>query len=173
MNQPRRRDVILLMIAPPASTNTLIMDRAFERHLDKNKFTKLNHTKVSNQFPYGLPYMNIIHREIVSALIFSKDGGVYTDCWHIPGGGIEEGENKVDALIREIKEETGINISPYKIELADDKGSGESETFWEATHERVVCKMQFYVSNAHHELRVAFIGLNTFLRFIFSVSIIA
>lgn len=38
-------------------------------------------------------------------------GGVYTDCWHIPGGGIEEGEDKNSALMREVKEETGIDIS--------------------------------------------------------------
>ena len=50
--------------------------------------------------------MNEICRDIVSALIWSKDeklflgrkhpekGGVYADCWHIPGGGIDEGEDK-------------------------------------------------------------------------------
>lgn len=82
--------------------------------------------------------MRKIKRDIVAALIFSKDnklfqgmkdpehGGVYSDCWHIPGGGIDEGEDKEKALIREIKEETGIDISNYIIELIDDKGMGES-----------------------------------------------
>lgn len=48
--------------------------------------------------------MRKINRIIVAALIFSKDGkllmgtkdprrgGVYSDCWHLPGGGVEEGE---------------------------------------------------------------------------------
>jgi ADP-ribose pyrophosphatase YjhB (NUDIX family) len=51
-----------------------------------------------------------IQRDIVSALIFAKDGklfqgmkeprkgGVYSDCWHIPGGGVEEDESKEEAL---------------------------------------------------------------------------
>ena len=83
--------------------------------------------------------MKTLKRDIVSALIISKDrklfqgkkdpqkGGVYSDCWHIPGGGIEEGESKIDAIKREVLEETGIDIENYKIELVDDKGSGESE----------------------------------------------
>lgn len=101
--------------------------------------------------------MRIIQREIVSALIFSrdnklfqgkknpKDQGVYSDCWHIPGGGVEAGEDKITALIREIKEETGIDISSYPIELIDDQGNGESETLWKPTNEKVLCKMHFNV----------------------------
>jgi 8-oxo-dGTP pyrophosphatase MutT (NUDIX family) len=54
--------------------------------------------------------MRAIHRDIVSALIFAKDGkllmgkkesdggGVYADCWHIPGGGIDEGEDQIKAF---------------------------------------------------------------------------
>jgi len=101
--------------------------------------------------------MREIYRDIVSALIFSKDGklfqgmkdptkgGVYADCWHIPGGGIEANEDKVSALIREINEEVGIDIAPYPIALADDKGEGESEKVIKETGERVLCKMKFYV----------------------------
>ena len=101
--------------------------------------------------------MRTIHREIVSALIFSKDGklfqgmknpkdgGVYTDCWHIPGGGIDEGEDKISALVREVQEETGIVVSLEKVELVDDKGHGESEKTLKETGERVLCKMKFNV----------------------------
>lgn len=101
--------------------------------------------------------MRKIKRDIVSALIFSKDGklfqgkkdealgGVYCDCWHIPGGGIDEGENKIEALIREIKEETGIDISRYNIELVDNEGKGESEKVLKDTKEKVCCKMTFNV----------------------------
>lgn len=101
--------------------------------------------------------MREITREIVSALIFSKDGklfqgmkaenkgGVYSDCWHIPGGGIDEGENKIQALIREIMEETGIDITPYKIELIDDTGKGVSEKILKPTGEKVLCNMRFNV----------------------------
>ena len=32
------------------------------------------------------------------------------DIWMVPGGGIEEGENAVEAGIREVREETGLDI---------------------------------------------------------------
>lgn len=100
--------------------------------------------------------MREIERDIVSALIFSKDGklfrgmkdekkgGVYSDCWHLPGGGVDSGENKEDALKREVKEETGIDISNYKVNLIDDAGRGESKKTL-PTGEEVLCKMKFYV----------------------------
>lgn len=99
--------------------------------------------------------MKQIQRDIVSALLISKDnklfqgrkdptkGGVYNDCWHIPGGGIDEGEDKLTALQREILEETGVNISQYNIELIDDIGKGES--IKTNNNEQVLCKMSFYV----------------------------
>ncbi len=99
--------------------------------------------------------MKKIHRNIVSALIISKDGrllmgmkdpsngGVYVDCWHIPGGGIEEGEDHIQALIREIKEEVGIDITSSKIELVDDLGSGISTRH--KNGEEVECHMKFNV----------------------------
>lgn len=101
--------------------------------------------------------MKILHRPIVSALIFSKDhkllmgmkdpnsGGVYADCWHIPGGGVDEGESQLEALRREVLEEVGIDISKATITLADDQGGGEAEKTLKETGERVLCKMQFNV----------------------------
>jgi 8-oxo-dGTP pyrophosphatase MutT (NUDIX family) len=101
--------------------------------------------------------MKTINRDIVSAVIVSKDGkifqgrknpkmgGVYADCWHIPGGGIKDGETKEQALIREIKEETGIDISKYKVALIDDVGEGESEKILSETGEKVLCRMKFFV----------------------------
>lgn len=101
--------------------------------------------------------MRAIQRDIVSALIFSKDGkllmgmkdpdsgGVYADCWHIPGGGVDEGETKDRALRREMLEEVGIDIAGCKVTLADDQGSGETEKTLKDTAEKVMCHMQFYV----------------------------
>jgi 8-oxo-dGTP pyrophosphatase MutT (NUDIX family) len=101
--------------------------------------------------------MRTIKRIIVSALIFSKEGklfmgqkdstggGVYSDCWHIPGGGVDERETKGIALIREIKEEVGINISQEKIELVDDQGTGTTEKLLKDTGEKVLCEMEFNV----------------------------
>lgn len=98
--------------------------------------------------------MREIERTIVSALIFSKDGkllmgkkdpakgGVYSDCWHIPGGGIDEGENLEQALQREIKEEVGIDVSPYHPVLIPEKDHGAAEKTL-SSGEKVLCKMEF------------------------------
>lgn len=45
------------------------------------------------------------------ALVYSKRDNYYK----FPGGGIESGENKIDALIREVKEETGLVVIPDTI----------------------------------------------------------
>ncbi|MEI6040123.1 MAG: NUDIX hydrolase [Candidatus Berkelbacteria bacterium] len=98
--------------------------------------------------------MRKINREIVSAVIISKDnkiyfakytrpGGVYADCWHIPGGGIEEGEDQITALKREITEETGINITNAKIKFIDGEEFGDSEKTLRDTGETVLCHMHF------------------------------
>ena len=101
--------------------------------------------------------MRTLKRDTVAALIFSRDGklfqgmkgpkegGVYADCWHTPGGGINDGENKVSALKREVFEETGIDISGYPIELVDDKEHGASEKTLKDTGEKVLCEMTFNV----------------------------
>ena len=101
--------------------------------------------------------MRTIHRDIVAGLVVSKDGkflfgmkdpdggGVYADCWHTPGGGIEEGETQLQALAREMREEMNIDTSRAKVTLLDNKGVGESEKTLKDTGEVVKVKMKFYV----------------------------
>jgi nucleoside triphosphatase len=116
--------------------------------------------------------MKTIYRQIAAVLIYSADqkifmgrkdpksGGVYADCWHIPGGGVEAGETLQDAAAREVCEETGIDIEGLPLTLIDDTGTGESQKVVDG--EEVLCKMSFTVfkvqllhdsNNIHIELK--------------------
>ena len=98
--------------------------------------------------------MRTIQRDIVGAFIFSNDsklllgksikGGVYPDCWIVPGGGVDPGETKIEAIKRETLEETGINISKADIEKIDGALSGQSEKVLRETGEKVLVEMKFY-----------------------------
>jgi 8-oxo-dGTP pyrophosphatase MutT (NUDIX family) len=115
--------------------------------------------------------MRTIERDIVSALVFSSDGklllgkkdphggGVYADCWHIPGGGIDDDESQLGALRRELLEETGIDTGICTVTLADDKGTGESEKTLKENGETVLCHMRFYVYRVEVPLRADIIPL--------------
>ena len=98
--------------------------------------------------------MRTIERNIVGAFIFSSDnkvllgqsitGGVYPDQWVVPGGGIEDGETNLEAVIREVQEEVGIDISNAQIEEIEGVSAGQSEKTLRDSGERVLVDMTFY-----------------------------
>ena len=49
------------------------------------------------------------------ALFIKKARGPYTGKWDLPGGGFEFGESPEETLKREIKEETGLDVSSYRL----------------------------------------------------------
>ena len=97
--------------------------------------------------------MRTIKRDIVGAFIISADQklllgksnrATYEGMWLVPGGGIEAGESTEEALIRELKEETGIDIMQAKIESLALRHNGTSEKILKETGERVIGVYDFF-----------------------------
>ncbi len=97
--------------------------------------------------------MRTMNRDIVGGFIFSADGkvllgknrkgGVYEGSYVVPGGGVEAGETKEQALAREMLEDTGSDIAIGVIDEIN-VSSGEAEKTLRDTGERVLVKMIFY-----------------------------
>ncbi|MGE0003791.1 MAG: NUDIX hydrolase, partial [Candidatus Izemoplasmatales bacterium] len=65
----------------------------------------------------SLEEKTIVHREAVRAIIRNKDKVLLIRSrkfgeYKFPGGGIDVGESMLDALRREVKEETGYDMNP-------------------------------------------------------------
>ncbi len=74
-----------------------------------------------------------------------REGGVYPDCWHIPGGGVDEGEDKETALRREMIEEVGIDIAGLETKLVSDDDTGQAIKTDKNTGEKIQVTMEFFV----------------------------
>ncbi len=75
----------------------------------------------------------------VGALIFNPEGKMllvrthkFHDKYVVPGGHIEVGEKMTDALIREAKEETGLDI--YDLEFIFFQEFIQDKSFWKNMH---------------------------------------
>jgi ADP-ribose pyrophosphatase YjhB (NUDIX family) len=60
-------------------------------------------------------------RTAVDAVVFDDDGRVLLqhrtdfDMWGLPGGAIEAGERLTDAIVREVKEESGLDVEVVRL----------------------------------------------------------
>lgn len=97
--------------------------------------------------------MRTIRRDIVGAYIFSSDDylllgksnrGTYEGMWIIPGGGVEPEESYEQALMREVLEETGLDISKENVEKMDITLSGQSKKILKDSGEEVLGLYDFY-----------------------------
>lgn len=78
------------------------------------------------------------NRLIVSAIIINESGQIflqkrfkpkaspaYLDVWEIPAGGVDDGEDAIEAIKREVREETGYEVevisprSSYEVQVQD------------------------------------------------------
>lgn len=54
-----------------------------------------------------------------NVILIRKSRGPYTGRWDLPGGGVEFGESPLDALVREVQEETGLSFAdPVLLDVA-------------------------------------------------------
>jgi len=59
----------------------------------------------------------IFHNNKILLFKRSDDSKVFPGFWSIPGGHVDEGEDVLTAIIREVKEETGIDVSSKNVKL--------------------------------------------------------
>lgn len=66
--------------------------------------------------------MSKLYRPNVAAILRKTGGEIlicqradFPECWQFPQGGIDKGESALEALHRELEEETGLKSSHYKI----------------------------------------------------------
>jgi 8-oxo-dGTP pyrophosphatase MutT (NUDIX family) len=52
-------------------------------------------------------------------LVMKRAGGFSSGGWFFPGGHLEAGERPVEACVREVREEAGIELDPATVDLVD------------------------------------------------------
>lgn len=66
-----------------------------------------------------IPCVNFLIKDKEGRVLFgqreNREGKIYRGLWDIPGGRIEDGESIIDAIKRELKEETNFNLKSAKL----------------------------------------------------------
>lgn len=96
---------------------------------------------------YGLTVRGIIKNENGEILIVKRHPKSRTDpeMWELPGGKVEKGEFFADALVREIKEETNLDV-----EVGDFAEAIQNDY----SHKRTV-QLMMYLENIKGEVKIS------------------
>lgn len=96
---------------------------------------------------YGLTMRGIIKNDNGEILILKRHPKSKTDpeMWELPGGKVESGEFFTDALVREIKEETNLDVS-----VADFCEAIQNDY----SHKRTV-QIMMYLENIEGEVKIS------------------
>ena len=62
----------------------------------------------------------IVTPDLSKFLITRRKSGLYQGMWCLPGGHIHRGETMREAVIREVKEETGLDFDPHLFSCFDE-----------------------------------------------------
>ena len=69
----------------------------------------------------------VVRAEDGSVLLSRRAGPPDQGKWDLPGGFLEEGEHPVDAVVRELREETGLEIEPLELVAVEMDVYGDAE----------------------------------------------
>lgn len=76
---------------------------------------------MAKEYPsHPIPSCNALIRDGERVLLIQRGRPPFQGYWSLPGGGVELGETLAEALVREVREETGLAVAPGRfLDYAD------------------------------------------------------